>query len=125
MLKIVLEMLKCAVIVLGAVSGLIGTFTENKDKLPGKITLAESTMARPVADAEKALNLLLSAHATLAAADTFRNGRNPPSHSFRAQQSSTGNKTEVKVGGFPDFSHPRAVSPSSEVRSFELDLFMC
>jgi len=66
MLKIVLELLKCAVLVLGAVSGVIGTFTKNKDKPTGKI----------------------------------------------------------KVGGFPDFSHPRAVSPSSEVSSFELDLFM-
>jgi hypothetical protein len=124
MLKIVLEVLKCAVIVLGAVSGLIGTFTKNKDKPPGKITLAESTMTRPVADAQKALNLLLGAHATLTAADTSRNGRNPPSHSFLAQQNPAGNKTEVKVGDFPDFSHPRAVSPSSEVSSFELDLFM-
>src|SRR5215469_18669498 len=118
MLKIVLEVLKCVVIVLGAVSGLVSTFTKNKDKPPGKITLAESTMTRPVADTQKALNLLLGAHATLTAADTFRNGRNP------AQQSPTGNKTEVKVGDFPDFSHPRAVSPSSEVSSFELDLFM-
>jgi len=117
-----LEVLKCAVIVLGAVSGLIGTFTKNKDKPPGKITLAESTMTRPLADAQKALNLLLGAQLT--AADTFRNGRNPPSHSFLAQQNPAGNKTEVKVGDFPDFSHPRAVSPSSEVSSFELDLFM-
>src|SRR5215469_6390179 len=100
MLKIVLEVLKCAVIVLGAVSGLIGAFTKDKDKLPGKITLAESTMTRPVADAQEALNLLLGAHATLAAVDTFRNGRNPPSHSFWTQQNPTGNKTEVKVGGF-------------------------
>jgi hypothetical protein len=28
------------------------------------------------------------------------------------------------LGDFPDFSHPRAVRPSSGVNSFELDLFM-
>lgn len=123
MLKIVLEVLKCAVIALGAVSGLIGAFTENKDKPPYKITLAESTMSRLAAGAQKVPNLL-GAHATLTAADAFRNGRHPPSHSFLAQQNPTGNNPEVKLGGFPDFSHPRAVSPSSEVSSFELDLFM-
>src|SRR5215468_493956 len=79
MLRIVLEVLKYAAIVLGAVSGLIGTFRENTD--------------------------------------------NPPSHSFLAQQNPTGNKT-VTLGGFPDFSNPRAVSPASEVSSFELELFM-
>jgi hypothetical protein len=51
-------------------------------------------------------------------------GLNPPSHSFLAQQNSTGNKAEVKLGEFPDFSNPRAVSPASKVSSFELELFM-
>jgi len=74
--------------------------------------------------AQKAPNLLLGAHATLTAADAFRNGLNPPSHSFLAQQNPPGNKTEVKLGDFPDFSNPGVVSPTSEVSSFELELFM-
>ena len=123
MLKIVLEVLKYAAIVLGAVPGLIGTLTEKTDKLPSRIAPADITMTRPVEGAQKAPNLLPGAHATLAAADAFRNGLNPPRHSFLAQQNPTGNK-EVKLGDFPDFSHPRAVSPSSDVSSFELDLFM-
>jgi hypothetical protein len=123
MLKIVLEVLKYAAIVLGAVPGLIGTLTEKTDKLPSRIAPADITMTRPVEGAQKAPNLLPGAHATLAAADAFRNGLNPPRHSFLAQQNPTGNK-EVKLGDFPDFSHPRAVGPSSEVSSFELELFM-
>lgn len=123
MLRIVLEALKYTII-LGAVSGLIGTLAENKDKPCGKIALADSTMIRLVAGEQKAPNSLPSAFATLFAADDFRNGLNPPSHSFLAQQDPTGNKTEVKLGGFPDFSYPRAVSPASGVSSFELDLFM-
>jgi hypothetical protein len=124
MLKIVLEVLKYASIVLGAVSGLIGTSTENTDKAPGRITPADMTMTLPVAGAQKAPNLLPGAHATLTAADAFRNGLNPPGHSFLAQQNPTGNKTEVKLGDFPDFSNPRSVGPPSEVSSFELELFM-
>src|SRR5215470_2584752 len=69
-------------------------------------------------------NLLLGAQVTLTAADALRNGQNPPSHSFLAQQNPTGNKTEVKLGEFPDFSNPRTVSPTSAVSSFELELFM-
>jgi len=69
-------------------------------------------------------NLLLGAQATLTAADALRNGLNPPSHSFPALQNPTGNKTEVKLGEFPDFSNPRTVSPTSAVSSFELELFM-
>jgi hypothetical protein len=124
MLKIVLEVFKSAVIVLGAVSVLVGTLTENRDKPRGKLILADSLMTRPFAGAQKAPNLLLGAHATLAAADPFRNGLNPSGHSFPAQQNPTGNKTEVKLGDFPDFSTPRAISPASEVNSFELELFM-
>src|SRR5215468_2548334 len=123
MLKVVLEVLKYAAIVLGAVSGLIGTFTENTDKPPSRVTPADITMTRPIAGVQKAPNLLPGAHATLTAANAFPNGLNPPSHAFQAQQNPTGNK-EVKLGGFPDFSNPRAVSPGSEVSSFELDLFM-
>ena len=123
MLKIVLEVLKYAAIVIGAVSGLIGTFTENTDKTTVRITLADTTMSRLVAGPQKAPNLQLGADATLTAADAFRNSLNPPSHFLLAQQNPTGNK-EVKLGDFPDFSHPRAVGPSSEVSSFELDLFM-
>jgi hypothetical protein len=123
MLKIVLEVLKYAAIVIGAVSGVIGTFTENTDKPSHRITPLDIAMIRPVAGAQKAPNLLLGPHATPTVADAFRNGLNPASHSFLAQQSPTGNK-EVKLGDFPDFSHPRAVSPSSDVSSFELDLFM-
>ena len=123
MLKIVLEVLKYAAIVLGAGSGLIGTFTENTDKLPSRITPRDITMTRPIAGVQEAPNRLPRAQATSTAADAFRNGLNPPRHSFLAQQNPTGNK-EVKLGDFPDFSHPRAVGPSSEVSSFELELFM-
>jgi len=123
MLKIVLEVLKYAAVVFGAVSGLIGAFAENRDKLPSRITPGDITMTRPIAGVQEAPNRLPGAHATSTAGDAFRNGLNPPSRSFQAQQNPTGNK-EVKLGGFPDFSHPRAVGPSSEVSSFELDLFM-
>jgi hypothetical protein len=123
MLRIVLEVLKYAAIVLGAVSGLIGTFRENTDKPASRITPADITMTRPLAGVQKAPIRLPGAQATLTAADAFRNGFNPPSHSFLAQQNPTGNKP-VTLGGFPDFSNPRAVSPASEVSSFELELFM-
>ena len=124
MLKIVLEVLKYAAVVFGAVSGLIGAFAENRDKLPSRITPGDITMTRPIAGVQEAPNRLPGAHATSTAGDAFRNGLNPPSRSFQAQQNPTGNKTEVTLGGFPDFSNPRAVSPASEVSSFELELFM-
>jgi len=124
MLKIVLEVLKYAAVVFGAVSGLIGAFAENRDKLPSRITPGDITMTRPIAGVQEAPNRLPGAHATSTAGDAFRNGLNPPSRSFQAQQNPTGNKTEVTLGRFPDFSNPRAVSPASEVSSFELELFM-
>jgi len=109
MLKIVLERLKYAAIVLGAVSGLLGIVTEN-------------TLTRPVAGAQKAANLPSGEQATLTAAEAFRNHLNPPGHSLQEQQNPGGK--EVKLGAFPDFSNPRAVRPRSDVSSFELDLFM-
>jgi hypothetical protein len=50
MLKIVLQVLKCTVIVLGAVSALIGTVTESQDKPTGKFTLPDTTVTRPGTD---------------------------------------------------------------------------
>jgi hypothetical protein len=50
MLKIVLQVLKCTVIVLGAASVLIGTVTESQDKPTGKFTLPDTTVTRPVTD---------------------------------------------------------------------------
>jgi hypothetical protein len=50
MLKLVLQALKCTVIVLGAVSALIGTVTESQDKPTGKFTLPDTTAIRPVMD---------------------------------------------------------------------------
>jgi hypothetical protein len=50
MLKIVLQVLKCAAIVLGAVSALIGTVTESQDKPTGKFTLPDTKVTRPVTD---------------------------------------------------------------------------
>lgn len=50
MLKIVLQVLKCTVIVLGAVSALIGTVTESQDQSTGKFTLPDTSVTRPVGD---------------------------------------------------------------------------
>src|SRR5215469_13257216 len=51
MVKIVLQVLKCTVIVLGAVSALIGTVTESQDKPTGQFALPDTTTVnRPVTD---------------------------------------------------------------------------
>src|ERR1700739_1606077 len=50
MLKIVLQVLNCTVIVLVAVSALIGTVPESQDKPTGKFTLPDTTVTRPVTD---------------------------------------------------------------------------
>lgn len=50
MLKIVLQVLKCTVIVFGAVSALIGTVTESQDQSTGKFTLPDTSVTRPVGD---------------------------------------------------------------------------
>jgi len=50
MLKIVLQVLKCTVIVLGVVSASVGTVTEGQDKPTGKFTLPDTTVTRSLAD---------------------------------------------------------------------------
>jgi len=50
MLKIILQVLKCTLIVLGAASALIGTVAESQDKPIGKFTLPDTAVTRPVTD---------------------------------------------------------------------------
>src|SRR5258708_36161606 len=50
MFKIVLQVLKCTVMVLGAVSALVGTVAEGQDEPTGKFTLPDTTATRPATD---------------------------------------------------------------------------
>jgi hypothetical protein len=153
-LKIVLEVLKFSAIIIGAISGVLGTLTETKDKPSDEVkrskrkivalillsaVVAVGTQSvesylkwktdseentKRAAEENTIQNILQGTHDNLSKADALRTDFDTKSRSLLDTQKQTGDRIASKLDDSASILRQGVVSHLSEVRAFELDFFM-